>query len=198
MNLCADDELKAERARRCCNDSLNGESCASASALGTSRQCKREDRGRRTGGGEAESKCHAARGVCEGRTQACARHKKLPRVVAPPCRSCWSWSRVLLLVLVAAVLSPSQAQQPLPPSQLDFSHFTFSSINASWVATTSGPGAAASFDLRWRPVGAAAWMAGRELTAADFSFVVTGNEEALAKSAGFRIFAAGTRGHTCD
>jgi hypothetical protein len=96
----------------------------------------------------------------------------------------WGWrgqwpsaraSRTLLAAALGAiVIMPSCAQQPVAPSKLDFSQFQYTSINASWTRVSTGPGAAASYDLRWRAAGAAVWMAGRELSAVESSFVVAG------------------------
>ena len=81
---------------------------------------------------------------------------------------------LLAAAVCIAMLATSCAQQPAAPSKLDFSHFQYTSINASWSGTRTGPGAAASYDLRWRAAGAPDWMAGREFAAAESSFVVTG------------------------
>ncbi len=84
-------------------------------------------------------------------------------------------SRILLAAAVGiAMLAPSCAQQPAAPSKLDLSHFQYTSINASWSGTRTGPGAAASYDLRWRAAGAPDWTSGREFAAAESSFLVTG------------------------
>ena len=81
---------------------------------------------------------------------------------------------LLAAALGAIVIVPSCAQQPVAPSKLDFSQFQYTTINASWTRVSTGPGAAASYDLRWRAAGAAVWMAGREFSAVESSFVVAG------------------------
>ena len=81
--------------------------------------------------------------------------------------------RMLLLVAVGAHLNQSAAApQPLPPSNLEASHFQYTSLNTSWVGPISGE--AASYDLRWRVVGAHDWAAGQEMQASDSSLLITG------------------------
>jgi hypothetical protein len=81
---------------------------------------------------------------------------------------------LLAAALGAILVVPICAQLPVSPSKLDFSQFQYTSVNASWTGVSTGPGAAASYDLRWRAAGAAVWMAGRELSAVESSFVVAG------------------------
>jgi len=81
---------------------------------------------------------------------------------------------LLAAALGAILVVPICAQLPVSPSKLDFSQFQYTSVNASWTGVSTGPGAAASYDLRWRAAGAAVWMAGREFSAVESSFVVAG------------------------
>ena len=121
-------------------------------------------------------------GTCDARLSSCSKRRRRGssalgahwrgwRLQWPSARA---FGTLIAAALGAIVIVPSCAQQPVAPSKLDFSQFQYTSINASWTRVSTGPGAAASYDLRWREAGAAVWMAGREVSAVESSFVVAG------------------------
>jgi len=84
-------------------------------------------------------------------------------------------SQIFLIAIFGIVsLETCFAQQPAPPIQLEILQFQYTSVNTSWVGISSGPGSAASHDLRWRKVGALEWEAGREFPVTTSSFVASG------------------------
>ena len=93
---------------------------------------------------------------------------------APMLRSA-RWCRAALLSFVSfAFLLPSSGEPVPPPANLLVSHFQYTSLNASWEGPTAGPSGAASYDLRWRPMGALGWVGGREIWAPGQSYEITG------------------------